>query len=314
VIAVFGATAVLLFCASAAPGAVLASGGGLYDVGGYELYLTCSGVGSPTVILDTGLGADHSEWSAVQTATAKFTRVCSWDRPGLGKSQQRLGRGPATPDQIVRELRALLAQAGIAPPYLLVGHSIGGINMRVYQMRHPAEVAGLVMAEGTPEQQELSGTGTESANGETIVFGPAAHSLLHWALPPGLPLVVVERANNTDSVWQAQQAALSTRSSNSLLIVALDSDHAVQTEQPAVATLGIRAAITATRDASALMCPATIEASGGKCIAAGTALPQNGVAVSIAELFAMCVGLLIVGISLGALGGYMVSRRRGRSA
>ena len=313
-IAVFGVLAIALIGASAFPENVLASSGGLYDVGGYKLYLTCSGAGGPTVILDAGLGADHTEWSAVQPAVAKFTRVCSWDRAGLGRSEHRPTRGPATADQIVGELRKLLLQAGIAPPYILVGHSIGGIHMRLFQLRYPADVAGLVMAEGTPEQQELSGIGTESANGETILLGPAAHSLLHWTLPPALPLVVIERSNNTDSVWQAQQAALSARSSNSLLIVALDSDHAVQREQPALVTMGVGAAVNAVRDGTALMCPDAIEKSRGTCLAAGTSLPQSGVTVTIAALVAGGIGFLISGIGLGAFGGYLVSARRRRSA
>src|SRR5215470_3293946 len=68
--------------------------GSLYDVGGYRLYLQCAGAGSPTVILDSGLGADHAEWAAVQPAVARSTRVCSWDRAGLGKSDHRPQPGP----------------------------------------------------------------------------------------------------------------------------------------------------------------------------------------------------------------------------
>lgn len=86
-IALLGATAISLIGASTAPENVLASDGGLYDVGGFRLYLTCSGVGSPAVILDAGLGADHTEWSAVQAAVAKFTRVLQLGSSWAGKER-----------------------------------------------------------------------------------------------------------------------------------------------------------------------------------------------------------------------------------
>ena len=125
--------------------------GKLVDIGGYQLHINCTGSGSPTVILDAGLGGSSLDWSKVQPDVARFTRVCSYDRAGYGWSQT--GSGPRTSQQIVTELHALLAQAKINGPYVLVGHSVGGLNMRLYAYRYPAEVAGMVLLDATSEHQ-----------------------------------------------------------------------------------------------------------------------------------------------------------------
>lgn len=280
-----------------------------YDVGGYSLYLECSGNGSPTVILDAGLGSDHTEWSAVQPMVARFSRVCGWDRAGLGKSDPRPQRGPVTTDRVVAELHTLLQQAGIGPPYVLGGHSLGGIDMRLFQKSYPGEVAGLVMAEATPEQQELTGTGIESSNGEVMDTKSAAQALEHWSLPPDLPFVVIERAKDTDSVWQAQQAALSVRSANSLLMVAANSDHRVETQQPELVAAGIETVVDSARNQTSLgPCPASVASSGGMCLPPGTALPVDGITVTIAMLVVAGAVALLVGVGMGVVVGRTVLR------
>lgn len=125
--------------------------GRLVDVGGYSLMLNCTGVGSPTVILDAGLGDLSVEWGAVQPEIAKSSRVCSYDRGGYGGSDA--GPIPRTSTQIAAELHTLLKNAGEVPPYVLVGHSFGGYNVRVFNGRYPAEVAGLVLVDATQEDQ-----------------------------------------------------------------------------------------------------------------------------------------------------------------
>src|SRR2546430_2574221 len=125
--------------------------GKLVDIGGYRLHIHCTGTGSPTVILDAGLGGTSLDWSKVQPAVARFTRVCSYDRAGYGWSDT--GPGPRTSQQIVKELHLLLMHAQISGPYLLVGHSVGGLNMRLYAYRYPHEVAGMVLLDSTSEHQ-----------------------------------------------------------------------------------------------------------------------------------------------------------------
>src|SRR5437763_9389381 len=125
--------------------------GKLVDIGGYRLHINCTGTGSPTVILDAGLGGTSLDWSKVQPAVAHFTRVCSYDRAGYGWSDT--GPGPRTSQQIVKELHLLLVHAQINGPYVLVGHSVGGLNMRLYAYRYPQEVAGMVLLDSTSEHQ-----------------------------------------------------------------------------------------------------------------------------------------------------------------
>lgn len=125
--------------------------GRLVDVGGYRLMLNCTGVGNPTIILEAGWGDMSGEWRAVQPQIAKFSRVCSYDRAGYGGSDP--GPMPRTSLQIAKELHALLRNAGEMPPYILVGHSVGGYNVRVFNGLYPNQVAGIVLADSTQEDQ-----------------------------------------------------------------------------------------------------------------------------------------------------------------
>jgi pimeloyl-ACP methyl ester carboxylesterase len=125
--------------------------GRLVDVGGYRLMLNCTGVGSPTVILEAGFSDLSLEWRAVQPQIAKFSRVCSYDRAGYGGSDP--APMPRTSLRIARELHTLLKNAGEKPPYVLVGSSFGGYNVRVFNGLYPNEVAGIVLADATQEDQ-----------------------------------------------------------------------------------------------------------------------------------------------------------------
>lgn len=119
-----------------------------------NLNIDCSGQaspGSPTVILDSGLGVPAVGWKLVQPEIAKFTRVCSYDRAGYGWSSP--GPMPRTSSEIAKELHALLSAAGEKPPYILVAHSFGGYNVRVYTGMYPAEVAALVLVDTSHEDQ-----------------------------------------------------------------------------------------------------------------------------------------------------------------
>jgi len=121
--------------------------GQLVDVGGYRLHITCVGTGSPTVMLLHGNGGTSLDWYGVQPAIATTTRVCAYDRAGMGWSDA--GPGPRDAQQIVHELHTLLTNAVIAGPYVLVGHSFGGLYTRVYADQYPDEVAGMVLVDAS---------------------------------------------------------------------------------------------------------------------------------------------------------------------
>jgi len=128
----------------------------LVDVGhGRRMNIYCLGSGSPTVILDAGMGDSTISWALVQPTIANKTRVCSYDRAGLGFSDGP--DRPSTADNIADDLHTLLKAARIAPPYVLVGHSAAGMYIRVYADRHPNEVVGLVSVEGSHEDQWVRG-------------------------------------------------------------------------------------------------------------------------------------------------------------
>ncbi len=116
--------------------------GQLVDVGGFRLHLDCRGTGSPTVVIDAGLGAWSTPWHMVQTSVASATRVCTYDRAGLGYSDP--GPQPRDAAHFADELHTLLRRAAVAGPYVLAGHSLGGLTMRVYAQRYPQDVAGVV--------------------------------------------------------------------------------------------------------------------------------------------------------------------------
>jgi pimeloyl-ACP methyl ester carboxylesterase len=122
------------------------------DIGGYRLHIYCIGQGSPAVILDSGLGDSYISWEKVQPQIAQFTRVCSYDRAGLGYSDS--SPRPRTSRDMAEELHILLQNSGISSPYIFVGHSMAGYNVRIYQNLYPSEVAGIVLVDASHPEQE----------------------------------------------------------------------------------------------------------------------------------------------------------------
>lgn len=125
--------------------------GKLIDVGGYKLHLACRGQGHPTVLLEAGLNDFSVQWARVEPAVAQFSRVCAYDRAGLGWSEP--SPHTRTRATMVAELHTLLRNAGETGPYLLVGHSFGGMIMRDFAQGYPAHVVGMVLVDSAHEAQ-----------------------------------------------------------------------------------------------------------------------------------------------------------------
>ena len=257
---------------------------GKVDVGGYQLYIMCDGQGSPTVILDAGLGGTHGAWATVQPSVATFTRVCSYDRAGLGDSDP--GPTPRTSQQIVKELHALLDNAGVAGPYMLVGHSFGGFNTRLYAGQYPQDVVGLVLVESTqvdqddrllaalPQQQPDEDAGLAAyrkelhedlvQGPEPIAFKTSASQVRAYTSLGALPLIVLsagqsvfpefppDMAAKLDQTWRDLQQSLTHLSSNSKQIIAERSGHCIQCSQPDLVVDAVRQVTEAVRDHKAL--------------------------------------------------------------
>lgn len=126
--------------------------GQMYQVNGHRMRIACTGSGSPTIVLDAGLGNDGLIWGGVQPVLAKTTRVCSYDRAGFGWSDAL--PPPRDADHIADELHGLLAAAKIGGPIVLMGHSISGMYIRDYATRYPAGVVGLIFVDGSTPLQE----------------------------------------------------------------------------------------------------------------------------------------------------------------
>jgi TolB protein len=239
---------------------------GQVDVGGYALYLHCVGGGSPTVILEAGYDDVAETWSLVQPEVAKFTRVCSYDRAGLGQSDP--GPEPRDSLQIVKELHALLVNAGIEGPYVVVGHSLGGMYMRLFADRYAEEVVGLVLVDSShidqfernaavlppesPDESEIL-----KFYREWFTNPPTYPELPRRLFEPGslgdMPLVVLtsphkERSadlpaglsDKWDEIWVELQAEWALISSRSTHMMADESGHFIQHDQPGLVIDAIR--------------------------------------------------------------------------
>jgi pimeloyl-ACP methyl ester carboxylesterase len=127
--------------------------GHFVQVGSIRMNIDCDGQGSPTVILESGSGGPSVDWLMVQPEVAKFSHVCSYDRAGYGWSDS--GPEPRSSLQIATELKQLLQAAGEKGPYVLVGHSMGGYDIRVYTGQYPNDVAGMVLVDASHEDQDV---------------------------------------------------------------------------------------------------------------------------------------------------------------
>ncbi len=135
--------------------------GRMVSVGSHSLHVVAAGTGLPTVVFEAALGASSISWALVQPTIAEITGTCAYDRAGMGFSE--LGPEPRTAQRIVDEMHAALNSADIPKPYLLVGHSYGGMTTRLFAVKYPGEVAGMVLLDPadpdswsspTPEQRK----------------------------------------------------------------------------------------------------------------------------------------------------------------
>jgi pimeloyl-ACP methyl ester carboxylesterase len=263
--------------------------GRIVEIGGRRrLYVQCVGSGSPTVVLEAGLGADTHGWQDVQPRLGRTTRTCSYDRAGIGNSIRRPGVHDASDD--IDDLQRMLDGADLAPPYVLVGQSYGGLLVRLYAQAHPQQTAGVVLVDAKGRDQmrrELAlwpksqapalrrswarpvRDGVDLAAGDALAAGvtslgdtPLAvitagtHESDSRGMPPPLARALYR-------LWLTMQDELAALSGDQVHVVALRSDHWVQIRrfyrgdqridgQPDVVIRAVVAVVRAARDHTGL--------------------------------------------------------------
>jgi pimeloyl-ACP methyl ester carboxylesterase len=269
-------------------------------VHGHRMYYECAGTGSPTIVLEAGLGGDHRNWSAVVPGLARTTRTCTYDRAGLGFSA---AAGPRrTAREELADLQALLAAAHLTPPYVLVGHSYGGLLVHEYASAHPHDVVGVVLVDAShPRQAQrfLAALGpprpgespvraelrtflrSEPPNDEhldvKLSFADAASAGRLGAVP--LVVITAGRENDPrlglqlkrllDRTWLSLQDDLARLSTDSIHVIADLSHHDVISVegQPELVVTAIRAVVAAARAHRRLPpCRAVFRESAATCV------------------------------------------------
>jgi pimeloyl-ACP methyl ester carboxylesterase len=239
--------------------AVIGEPGRLYEVNGHPLYIQCLGAGKPTVILEAGYGGDRRSWDQIEPELRKTTRVCSYDRAGLGFSGGEEPEPRTVFDQL-DDLDELLDDVGADAPYVVVGHSYGGVLAWQFARRHGGDVKGVVLLDPTHPRMRFSIPGDLSSP-ENVAFKLALRDARDLGSLGDTPLLVVSGGPDVEAdvpgpfVRRARHLRLTShddyarRSTNSLHVVAWYSPHAVQTNlgQPELVVKGIREVARAAR-------------------------------------------------------------------
>jgi pimeloyl-ACP methyl ester carboxylesterase len=244
------------------------------DVGGRALFIACVGTGTPTVVLEAGSGSGADTWARVQPEVARFTRVCSYDRAGLAQSDPA-PTGARTVQDSVDDLHALLAESDITGPIVLVGHSVGGLIVRLYASQFPDDVAGVVLIDGMPPDLPESGLALLPAEERremfTIMRGLHPQDPEHldiiasgvWVMahPPALVPTVVLAAGfhgapgaTPDPAFEDLWARLQREQARVLdarFIPVPEADHFLQQDRPEVVIEAIHQVVEAGRNPSA---------------------------------------------------------------
>jgi pimeloyl-ACP methyl ester carboxylesterase len=171
-----------------------------FDVGGRSLNIYCLGQGSPTVLFEGNAGVPGYRWLPLQKRISSFTRACWYDRAGLGWSDP--GPFPNHSDSIAHDLHDLLGAAGIQPPYVLVGHAMGGFHVRVFRSYYPSEVAGLVLVD--PMNEDL----TIQIHNHNELLRPRVITILRLVTATGLFRLMQPNPGPPSQDWTKQDWAV----------------------------------------------------------------------------------------------------------
>lgn len=225
---------------------------GKYDVGGHKLFLSSYGNNKPAVILESGIGdcGSMGGWTAVQLQVKEFAQICAYDRAGLGKSQK--GPGTRNSQQIATELHSLLKAAKINPPYIFVGHSLGGLHIQTYAKLYPEDISAMVFVDPTPKElidtlsaeacERVMQSGASQAVMDEITDGLNESIPLFKELPklPDVPVVVLTSSFTGEGEVSKEQwlefkgyhQELADQVTDGQHIIATNSSHYIQLDEP----------------------------------------------------------------------------------
>jgi pimeloyl-ACP methyl ester carboxylesterase len=262
------------------------SSGNRVDIGGRAVFISCKGTGSPTIVLEAGSGNSADTWAGVQPEIARFTRVCSYDRAGLGQSDPA-PTGVRTVQDSVDDLHALLAAADISDPIVLAGHSLGGLIVRLYTSQYPNDVVGLVLVDGMPPDLPAAGLallpGPERRETLVIMRGLHPEDPEHldiiasgvWVMahpPTQLPTVVLAAGFHGapgappdaafEDLWQELQQE-QAQVLDARFVPVLEGDHFLQQDQPDLVIEAIRQVVEAVRDPGTWAAPTSMPSTTG---------------------------------------------------
>lgn len=246
-----------------------------------SLHIACRGEGRPPVVLEAGLGNDSRVWSAVLPEVARTTQVCAYDRAGMGASRRPAPR-PHSNRQMAEELQQLLRATGVPEPYILVGHSMGGANVRYFAAESPEAVVGMVLIDSVSEQQpsrywallpeatlaefrkglagmpegldfETFRDGLEDLKTASPSLGKVPLVVLAHGKPlPNPPGVSAALGEQLEAAWRAMQDDLPRLSTNSVYVVVENAGHHIQLDEPEVVVAAINEVVTSIRQQRAL--------------------------------------------------------------
>ncbi|WP_391115948.1 alpha/beta fold hydrolase [Psychrobacillus sp. L3] len=206
--------------------------------------------GKPTIVMDAGYGDYSKTWDLIISAISMLTEVLIYDRAGLGKSEK--SSNPRTSSVMVKELNELLKRAKLKGPYILVGHSFGGLNMRLYASEYPNEVCGLILVDSTPEEYRekflptMSIEFQEAYNKQFVYesnydeFIESLKQVKESRRKLNVPLIVLSAGKKahypkeSQELWNEMQKEFLRISSNSEFKVAENSAHYIQNDEPEV--------------------------------------------------------------------------------
>ena len=244
------------------------------EIGDYRFHYKDQGTGSPTIVMDAGLCQGMDTWDNIISKIASLTRVFIYDRPGLGSSSRILPQGskqPARPPgvrtsrQIVEDLRNLLRKAGVPAPYVLVGHSVGGLNVRLYSKLFPDEVVGIVLIDASNEEEYSRYASLMSpaarkkfvqlnrgSNCEFLNMEASAVQLREAGALPPVPMTVISAMQSQSDPENAlthieMQADLARRRGSGVHLFIEGSGHFIQRDRPDIVIQAIRDLVDRTR-------------------------------------------------------------------